>query len=187
MAKIKCPSCNKTRTVSRGMIYFIKSGKSSGKCRSCSAIGNKNRFVGKKYNTKKHYNSPTYKSWSNMKTRCYNKNVKDFVRYGGRGIRVCDRWMEFKNFLDDMGEKPANKLSIDRIDNNGNYELNNCRWATKTEQANNTRNIERAERITFDGITKTIYEWAKELGIKRTTLGMRLQKYNWTIERALFT
>lgn len=93
-----------------------------------------------------------YKTWCGMKARCYIKNEQGYVNYGGRGIKVCDRWLEsFLNFYNDMGKKPTSKHSIDRIDNDGNYTPDNCRWATRTEQNLNQR-IRKDNKSGYRGI-----------------------------------
>ena len=183
--EIKCPLCKKIRKVSHSMIFLIKTDKNTGYCRSCSMLGNKHRYKNGQVYDKKLYQSHIYRIWSNMLSRCNNPSAKGFCRYGGRGITVCKRWNTFKNFFDDMAMTCKDGLTLDRIDNNGNYCKENCRWATKKEQANNTINIVRAQRYTFNKLTLTISEWANKLGINRTTLGMRLQSYGWSVKKAL--
>jgi len=117
-----------------------------------------------------------YRSWYHMKTRCYNKKRPYWKYYGGRGIKVCDRWKDsFVNFLSDMGNKPTSKHSLDRIDNNGDYSPDNCKWSTSKQQTRNKRsNI----MIEYNGKIQCLNDWAKELEIKRTTLWMRIYKYH---------
>lgn len=116
-----------------------------------------------------------------MKSRCQNKNNKDWDRYGGRGIKISKRWEKFENFLADMGQPPPGE-TLDRIDNNKGYSLKNCRWATRKEQGNNKRNNYLVE---FNGETRTISEWAKLKNINPQTLYFRLVVYNWGVKSAL--
>jgi hypothetical protein len=130
---------------------------------------------------------PEYKVWKSMRTRCNNPNEKAFKNYGGRGITVCERWNKFQNFIDDMGRRPTQKHTIDRIDNNLGYSPDNCRWVTKDVQANNTRTVLSAKRYTFNEKTMRISEWSTELGIPRLTLHARINKYGWSVEKAFTT
>ena len=118
-----------------------------------------------------------------MRNRCFNSNNKSFVYYGGRGISVCDEWNEFLNF-----EKWAiqngfeENLTLDRIDVNGNYEPENCRWISQKEQMRNTR---ANHLLTYNGYTKTMADWAEITGIPYSTLKQRINKYNYSVEKAL--
>ena len=125
--------------------------------------------------------SAEYIAWANMIQRCTDPHATRFAEYGGRGVTVCERWMMFDNFLADMGPKPGPEYSIERIDNAGNYEPGNCRWATIREQ---TRNRRSNVRIEFGGVTRVLTDWAAELGIDPGTLQSRLKR-GWPVERAL--
>lgn len=126
-------------------------------------------------------NSRAFAAWAHIKQRCGNPKDAAYERYGGRGISVCERWYKFENFLEDMGHPPKG-LTIDRIDNNGNYEPGNCRWATYKEQANNKGNN---RVICFNGQSKTLMQWCEHLKISNETLRERLSR--WPLERALTT
>lgn len=121
-----------------------------------------------------------YRVWLTMRSRCSNPKVDSYHRYGGRGIKVCERWNDFEKFKEDVGDKPAEGYSLDRYPNrNGNYEPGNVRWATDEEQANNRDNV---RLITLpDGRTMSVSMAARELGISRYTLRHRI-KNNWPTE-----
>lgn len=114
---------------------------------------------------------PGYASWVKMRQRCNNPRSVGFKYWGGRGITICERWNSFANFLADMGERPSQDHSIDRIDNNGNYEPGNCRWALVADQ---NRNKSDKRTITLDGRTQSVTEWARELGLIAETIYLRL-------------
>jgi hypothetical protein len=122
-----------------------------------------------------------YKTWSGMIQRCHNLNHKNYDCYGGRGITVCDRWLDsFENFLADMGPRPTG-MTLDRSDNDKGYSPDNCRWATKEQQANNTRaNV----FIEWNGKRQTRSQWERELNMKPTTLRGRLAR-GWSMEKAM--
>lgn len=126
--------------------------------------------------------SPEYRSWALMIRRCYNRNSKDYPEYGGRGIIVCDRWRKsFSCFLEDMGSKPSGGYSLDRINNEGNYELGNCRWETPMGQANNRRSNSYVE---WRGERQTLAQWAREVGIPPGVIAKRLVR-GWDVEESL--
>ena len=130
----------------------LKNGESS----SCGcARSEKLSEMAKKRNTKHGHNivgnmNITYKTWISMNHRCRAKSGINYKNYGSRGITVCERWLVYENFLKDMGERPSTDYSIDRIDNNGNYEPSNCRWATRSQQQNNKRNNKCLDHISKD-------------------------------------
>lgn len=127
-----------------------------------------------------------YKVWKSMRQRCNNQGCVNYAKYGGRGITVCARWDDFLLFLADMGQRPPG-TSIDRIDNNGNYEPGNCRWATTSEQNANRRTQKNALWLEHNGERKTLCEWARVTGIKRKTLTDRIRRFGWPTDKAITT
>ena len=128
--------------------------------------------------------SRVYCIWMGLRNRCNNPKNRSHHKYGGRGIKVCERWDDFAAFLADMGEPPTGRHQIERKDNGGNYEPGNCRWATPKEQSSNRRS---SRIIEYQGRKQTLQAWCDELGLKHTTVCMRLNKYGWNIEEALGT
>jgi hypothetical protein len=124
--------------------------------------------------------SSEYITWNNMLQRCTNPKKDSYLRYGGRGIKVCKRWLKFKNFVADMGIKPSPAHSIERINNSKGYCPSNCRWATRYEQR---RNMRMNHWITFKGKTMCLADWARELGIWYMTLHGRLAR-GWSVADA---
>lgn len=130
-------------------------------------------------------NTRLYKIWKGIKTRCYNKNFPKYSNYGGRGISVCEQWLEnYSNFRDwSMLNGYNDTLTIDRIDNNGNYEPNNCRWVNNKTQSNNRRDN---CFITYLGETLTISQWGDRLGIDPKTIRARYKVYNLPLEKVFY-
>lgn len=124
-----------------------------------------------------------YGIWQNMIARCSNEKIPTYIYYGGRGIVVCDNWLKFEGFWKDMKDGYADSLTLDRINNAGNYEPSNCRWATKREQQNNTRyNV----LLTYNGKTQTMSQWARTLGVTRKLLEGRIC-LGWDTNKAFET
>lgn len=127
--------------------------------------------------------STEHVTWCSMKQRCYDKNARNYERYGARGITVCNRWRNnFDAFLADMGPRPSKKHSIERIDNLKGYSPENCRWATRVEQCNNRRS---SAYWTAFGRTQTIAQWAREIGMDQVSLRSRVAVLKMSIEEAL--
>ncbi len=169
--------CGETATV-------LLESLASGATRSCRCLQREvMAHSGHKNTTHGQTGSLTYKSWDSMRQRCCNPSDKDYPRYGGRGITVCQGWMgSFENFLADMGERPSCEYTIDRYpDQNGDYEKSNCRWATQKQQQRNRRsNV----MVSFQGQEHCISEWAEQVGLTTGALWCRL-KNGWTTEEAL--
>lgn len=123
-----------------------------------------------------------FRIWAGMIQRCNNVNHKKYSSYGGRGIKIDKRWLHFPSFYDDMHKGYSNELEIDRIDNDGDYAKENCRWATRKTQCNNTR---WNRKITIDGETLNVGQWAIKYGKKPNTVVTRIVKYGWNPKDAV--
>lgn len=156
------------------------------RCLTCRQLCEKNKKSSSKNGTYcsgycRDLRSRTYTSWYSMKSRCYNDAINGYENYGGRGIKVCDRWINsFDNFVKDMGYRKSITYQIDRIDTEGNYSPDNCRWTTRRLQANNRRST---VKVSYNGVEKSITLWAEELGIKPGTLLGRIKR-GWSVEKA---
>jgi hypothetical protein len=125
---------------------------------------------------------PLYRVWLGMRERCYYPKHNRFHRYGGRGIKVCERWQSFSNFRADNEILYKPGLTIDRNDNDKDYSPDNCQWVTHKTQANNKSGL---RYITFNGMTLNLTQWAERTGINVGTLKARIDKHGWPLERAL--
>lgn len=157
-----------------GKATVITSNLSKGNSTSCGCAGREKRF--------KHGMSPTkiYRVWLAMKQRCENPNDAAFANYGGRGIKVCERWHEFSNFIADMGMRPSG-YEIDRKDNDGDYAPDNCRWISKRENLNNKRTN---RLVTWKKETLPITTWAERVGVHPRTLFNRIDR-GWSLDDAM--
>jgi hypothetical protein len=127
--------------------------------------------------------TPEYRAWKAMKGRCFDPNNISYKNYGARGVTVCDQWLnDYPAFLKEIGRRPSKNHSVDRINNNGNYEPGNVRWATRKEQR---RNSDRIHPVTINGITKIICDWAAVSGVPEESISARI-RHGWEYERAVF-
>ena len=170
---VRC-ECGQERLVLRGNLI-------RGKSRSCGCL--RGEVTGARAMTHGLRKHPLYGRWSKMKARCESSSSPAYKWYGARGIKVCDRWQSFEAFLEDVGEPSHPALSLDRIDNDGDYEPGNVRWATPMEQMRNSR---KARLLSLDGVTKSAAQWAEESGITYSALRLRLKR-GWPLEEALST
>lgn len=167
----------------------------SGGTKSCGCINIE--FCKENFKTHGKTGTQEHRSWKHLKERCLNPKCKKYHSHGGRGIKVCDRWKSsFKHFLEDMGERPVGKTSIDRIDNDGNYSCGhceeclengwpaNCRWADAKEQGNNTRTCRYVE---YNGFRGTLTQVCEYFGKDVNLVGIRLNKLGWSLEKSLET
>lgn len=126
------------------------------------------------------YRHPLYATWNSMMNRCRNPSNPAYALYGARGISVCPEWEDFAVFIADMGDRPSSRYSIDRIDNDGNYCKENCRWSNRKTQGVNKRST---RIFSFDGESLCVSDWAKKIGVSNAAMVFRLN--HWPIERAL--
>lgn len=191
--------CPKGHEYTEANIKYDKNtnGSISRKCKACISLRLKKKYisttrVNKVKNPEQEYRPMNvkhgdagirlYRIWSHMKSRCLRKSSPDYTEYGMRGIKVCDSWLDYDNFaLWARNNGYSDNLTIDRKDNNGNYEPSNCRWATPKEQANNTR---RNRVIEYEGIVMTLQQWSEKMNIKRETIAYRINN-GWPIGQAL--
>lgn len=176
MWKCKCDCGNETEVISANLVR--------GNTKSCGCL--KSQVSKERLTIHGMVDTKLYKTWLGMKARCTNVNNKKYKNYGGRGISICPEWKkEFLNFYEWSVKSGWNKkLSIDRVNNDGNYEPSNCKWSTWKEQENNRSNNAWYE---YKGETKTISQWSDIYGIPYKTIACRILKHKWDIEKSLLT
>jgi len=186
---LTCIAPIRTNNNSAGWLCKCRCGKetkvatyelTSGHTKSCGCYSHK--LAGDRMRTHGKSLTKLHSIWKGIRERCYTKTCSSYKNYGGRGITMSDDWHNYINFERDMGQSYKIGLSIERIDNNGNYCKENCKWATKDEQAKNQRNN---HKITCNGVTKILADWVRETGINSTTILTRINRLGWDIESAL--
>jgi len=176
----RCGHCKTTKPTSD---FYRNRAQKDGfcpQCKDCQKAYNHSE-AGRVTQKRKRSSMPIYRIWAQIHQRCRNKQSQVYNNYGGRGIKVCKRWYKFKNFLADMGPTYKTGLTIERVDNNGDYCPENCCWATRGEQAMNKRTN---HLLTYCGKTQPLTVWARELGIPYTTILERIRR-GWDTERSL--
>jgi len=164
--------------------YTTSSQLTTGKVRSCGCLRRETTSkLAKSMMVHGLSNTRIHNIWQGMLDRCNNPNSPSYFRYGNKGIKVCERWLDFNNFFEDM-KIPEDGMQLDRIDNLGNYEPSNCRWATRVQQA---RNKSSNLLFTIDGVTHCLVEWCEIYKINYDLVKIRTRRYNWEILRALTT
>lgn len=161
-------------------INMVGKNLKSGNTRSCGCL--KRSIISKRMKVHGKSATPEFRIWCGMRKRCNNKNAQNYQRYGAKGITICDSWHSFQNFLRDMGLRPSDKHTIERIDNTKGYSPDNCTWATIAEQ---NRNTSRNRYIEFAGRRQCLSDWATELGTRNRVIAYRIRR--WGVERALTT
>lgn len=169
--RVRC-DCGLEKTVQRARLVYRTT-------LSCGCLGRERRIAAATRHSG--YGTQLFWLWHGMRQRCENPRHRQFRDYGGRGIRVCDRWHEFAAFREDMGERPSRDFTLERIDNGGPYAPGNCRWATRHDQSRNTR---RNRTLTFRGVSLCLRDWAARAGMSPSCLTSRLKR-GWSVERAL--
>lgn len=151
-----------------------------GRTRSCGCdrLASISRKLKKERRVKDH---PLYAIWEGMRARCNNPARREYENYGGRGVSVCERWDSFESFVEDMGDRPSLDHTLDRKDNDGDYEPGNCRWATKQDQARNRRSN---RVLVVRGVSQVITDWARQMGLSVSTIRAR-KELGWSDERAV--
>lgn len=173
----ECQCKNKTKKLIRSSALI------SGESKSCGCLQKELAII--QNTTHGKTNSHLYSIWKGMRDRIFNKNARCYKDYGGRGIKICDEWLNFENFYEwAINNGYQDNLTIERKDVNGNYCPENCKWATMKEQANNRRTN---HFIEFNGKNQSMSDWAKEINIPYQTLKSRINSMGWKIERALTT
>ncbi len=153
----------------------------AGHTRSCGCLAKEVRIA--VFTTHGQTNSAEYNAWRGMRQRCLSPDNPEYERYGARGIKVCERWRSFENFIADIGEKPSPSHSIDRINNDMDYSPDNCKWSTPKEQARNRRT---SLMLEFNGIRQSAAAWGEQVGVGYKIISQRIKR-GWSVEKTLTT